>query len=214
MAEAEGSPYVSSTWWARYGKRPFDIVVTLLILIGLSPVLVLTALAVKLTSRGPLFFSQERTGRGGQRFRPSKFRSMRGDRVPDVKELVPLHHPEITPVGRVIRRLKIDELPNLFSVLTGDMSLIGPRPTLPDQTDRYNEFERLRLLVRPGITGLAQVNSSAMRPWAERIQYDVYYVQHHGFGMDMLILLKTIGVVLGGEERFARPFEESPYGRR
>jgi lipopolysaccharide/colanic/teichoic acid biosynthesis glycosyltransferase len=93
------------------------------------------------------------------------------------------------------------------------MSLIGPRPTIPEQTDHYNEFQSRRLLVRPGGTGLAQVNSSASRSWDERIQYDVYYVKHHNFLMDMGILAKTVLVILFGEDRYGRPFEESPYGR-
>lgn len=200
--------------WARYGKRPFDIIAGLLLVVLLSPILIVTALLVKLTSRGPVFFSQDRTGKDGVTIRPLKFRTMRPDRQPDPKELVPLEHPEITAVGRVLRRLKIDELPQLFNVLAGDMSLVGPRPTLPDQTQKYDAFQWRRQLVRPGLAGLAQVNSSAARSWDERIQYDVYYVAHHGFWMDMGILLKTIAVVLLGEQRFARPFEESPYGKR
>ena len=94
-------------------------------------------------------------------------------RTPDPKELVPLSHPEITPVGRLVRRLKIDELPQLVNVLKGEMSLVGPRPTLPDQVAAYDDFRRQRLLVRPGITGLAQVNSNASVPWDERILFDV-----------------------------------------
>ena len=206
--------YVSQTFWARYGKRPFDLIAVTAIILILSPVYVLIALAVKLTSPGPVFFSQVRTGYKGKPFYPRKFRSMRASHKHDITEIVPLGHPNITLVGRFIRRFKLDELPQLFSVLTGEMSLIGPRPTIPEQTRQYNELQRRRLLVRPGGTGLAQVNSSAQETWDERIKYDVYYVQHHGFWMDMGILLKTIFVILLGEERFARPFEESPYGRK
>ncbi len=184
------------------------------LLLILSPVLILAALAIKLTSPGPLLFSQIRTGKDGDPFRVYKFRSMRSDRTPDVKELVPLDHPDITPVGLIIRRFKVDEMPQLFSILRGDMSLIGPRPTLPDQTDRYDEFQWRRLLVRPGCTGLAQVNSSAASSWDERIRYDVHYVKNCTLIMDMAILLKTVLVILFGEERYARPFSESPYGPR
>lgn len=180
----------------------------------LSPVYLLTAIAVKATSPGPLLFRQERTGLFGKRFYPAKFRSMRTDHVHDTKETVPLAHPGITPVGRFIRRFKIDELPQLFCVLTGEMSLAGPRPTIPEQTERYNDFEKRRLLVRPGATGLAQVNSPASRPWEERIKYDVYYVQHLSFKLDAMILLKTVLVILLGEERFARPFDKTPYARQ
>ncbi len=206
--------HVSRSLWARFGKRPFDVVVSALVILLLSPVLVATTLAVKLTSRGPLLFRQERTGRNGVRFYPAKFRSMYSTHRHDITEIVPLEHPGITPVGRFIRRFKIDELPQIFSVLAGSMSLIGPRPTIPDQTDNYNEFQWRRLLVRPGITGLAQVNSSALRSWDERILYDVHYVQHHDLVMDMGILAKTVFVVVLGEQRFVRPFKDSPYARK
>jgi lipopolysaccharide/colanic/teichoic acid biosynthesis glycosyltransferase len=168
-------------------------------------------LAIKLTSRGPIFFVQVRSGRNGRSFQPYKLRTMRGGRTPDAKELVPLDHPEITFIGRLLRRLKMDELPQILNVVKGDMSLIGPRPTLPDQTEAYDDFQRRRLLVRPGLTGLAQVNGNAAISWGERIKYDVHYVRHHGFWMDVGILFKTIPAILGGEERYARPFEESPY---
>lgn len=176
-----------------------------------TPVLLITILAVRLTSPGPAFFMQVRTGRVGREFRPYKLRTMRGDRQPDPKELVPLGHPDVTAIGRLLRRLKVDEVPQVYNVLLGDMALVGPRPTLPDQTQRYNEFQRQRLLVRPGLTGLAQVNGNAAIPWEERIKYDVYYVRHHGFWMDIAILVKTVLVVLRGEAHFARPFAESPY---
>lgn len=208
------SVHVSRSCWARRGKRPFDFVVALGLLVILLPVLLLTALAVKLTSRGPLFFSQERTGLDGQPFFPRKFRSMRADHRHDTHEVVPLTHSAITPVGRFIRRFKLDELPQLWCILIGEMSLVGPRPTIPEQTRRYDEYQWRRLLVRPGGTGLAQVNSSPLRRWEERIHYDVYYAKHHNLRMDLAILAKTILVVLAGEERFARPFAESPYGKK
>ncbi len=209
----EQTPHLSNSLWARFGKRGFDLVGSALLIVALSPVMLAALLAVKLTSPGPLLFRQERTGLRGKRFYPAKFRSMRTDHVHDTKEIVPLAHPGITPVGRFIRRFKIDELPQLFCVLTGQMSLIGPRPTIPQQTDRYNDFERRRLLVRPGATGLAQVNSTASHTWEERIKYDVYYVQHVNLRMDATIMLKTVLVILLGEKRFARPFDESPYGK-
>jgi lipopolysaccharide/colanic/teichoic acid biosynthesis glycosyltransferase len=213
-SRTDQSAFVSKSLWARRLKRPFDVIAALVLILATAPILVLAAVLVKLTSRGPLLFSQVRTGRHGQPIRPYKFRSMSGTRKPDPLEMVSLDHPEITSVGRVIRRLKIDELPQLFSVLAGTMSLIGPRPTLPDQTERYDDFQWRRQLVRPGITGLAQVNSSASRSWDERIRYDVHYVQHHDFRMDAGILAKSVLVALLGEERFARPFEESPYARK
>jgi len=207
------SRFVSRSAWARGGKRAFDVVVSAGVILLVSPVLVLAALAVKLTSPGPLLFRQERTGWNGVPFYPPKFRTMRADHKHDIKEIVPLGHSAITPVGRWLRRLKVDELPQLFCVLGGQMSLVGPRPTIPEQTRAYSDYAWRRLLVRPGISGLAQVNSAATRSWEERIHYDVYYVAHHDLFMDLAILVKTVPVVLLGEERFARPFAESPYGK-
>ncbi len=166
------SPLVSNTLWARGGKRVFDVVAGSVLLVLLSPVFLLAGLLVKLTSRGALLFVQERAGKDGAIFRMVKFRTMRGDRKPDPKELVPLDHPEITRVGRFLRRSKIDELPQLVLVLTGEMSLVGPRPTLPDQVAAYDDFRRRRLLVRPGITGLAQTLGNALTPWDQRILFD------------------------------------------
>jgi lipopolysaccharide/colanic/teichoic acid biosynthesis glycosyltransferase len=137
---------------------------------------------------------------------------MRPDHVHDPREVVPLAHQNITTLGRLLRRTKIDETPQLFNILRGDMSIIGPRPTIMDQVLKYDAFERRRLEVRPGLTGLAQVNSNATMSWPERIKYDVYYVDHLGPALDAWILLKTVAVVIFGEERFSRVFEESPYG--
>ena len=205
---------VSTTIWARGLKRACDLLLSLIGLILVSPVLLTAMLLVKLTSPGPVFFMQVRTGRLGREFWPYKLRTMRGDRAPDPDELVPLDHPEITPLGRLLRRLKIDELPQILNVVRGDMSLIGPRPTLPEQTRQYDDFKRRRLLVRPGVTGLAQVNGNTAISWDERIKYDVHYVKHHGFRMDIGILFKTALVLLHGEKHFARPFDQSPYASK
>ena len=212
-ARTQPEPAVSRAIWVRGPKRAGDFLASLLGLVLVSPLLVAAMLLVKLSSPGPLFFRQMRTGRDGREFRPYKLRTMRGGRTPDPNEIVPLDHPEVTSVGRVLRRLKIDELPQILNVVKGDMSLIGPRPTLPDQTRAYDDFQRQRLLVRPGVTGLAQVNGNAAISWDERIKYDVHYVRHHGFWMDVGILLKTVLVLLRGEARYARPFGESPYAR-
>ena len=136
---------------------------------------------------------------------------MRGGRIPDPKEIVPLDHPEITSVGRIMRRLKIDELAQLINVLGGTMSLIGPRPTLPDQVAAYDDFRRQRLLVRPGITGLAQVYGNSMVPWDERILFDIAYVRRCGFMLDVSILLRTVLVIVVGERRMTRVFGETKF---
>ena len=194
-------------------RRFVDVVVSAVLIVLLAPVWLVTAIAIKLVSPGPLLFTQPRGGRHGVPFTAYKFRTMRPDHVHDPKEIVPLDHQNITALGRFLRRAKIDETPQLYNVLKGDMSLIGPRPTIMDQVVRYDAFERRRLEVRPGCTGLAQVNSNATMSWPERIKYDVYYVDHVGPVLDLWILLKTVAVILLGERRFSRPFEDSPYGR-
>ena len=211
MAMSDKEPTVSTTWWACWGKRMFDATASAVLLIALSPVLALFAILVKGTSPGPVLFRQKRAGTGGRIFRPLKFRTMRGDRKPDAKELVPLDHPEITTFGRFLRRYKLDELPQLVNVFKGEMSLVGPRPTLPDQVAAYNDFRRQRLLLRPGITGLAQVYSGAMMSWDERILYDIAYVRRCGLGLDLQILWRTGFVMILGEARTARPFDSTPF---
>ena len=195
-------------------KRLIDIVVSFVLIVLLIPIMAVAALAIKLDSRGPVFFIQKRGGRYGKPFNLVKFRTMRADHVHDIREVIPLIHGNITPVGRFLRRTKLDELPQLFNVLRGDMSLIGPRPTIMEQVENYDDFQRRRLDVRPGCTGLAQVNSTPLVPWDERIRYDVYYVGHLGPLMDLGILFKTLLVLFLGEERFARPFDQSPYARQ
>lgn len=194
-------------------RRLVDVLVSSVLMLLLVPVWLATAIGIKVTSPGPLLFSQPRGGRNGVPFIAYKFRTMRPDHVHDPKEIVPLSHGGITRFGRLLRRSKIDETPQLFNILRGDMSIIGPRPTIMDQVVRYDAFERRRLEVRPGLTGLAQVNSNATMSWPERIKYDVYYVDHIGPLLDAWILLKTIAVVILGEQRFSRCFEDSPYGR-
>jgi len=205
--------FVSTTFWAKRGKRVFDVGAGLALLILLSPLLAIISLLIKLTSPGPVFFRQDRAGWKGAIIRPIKFRTMRGDRRPDPKELVPLGHPDITKVGLILRRFKLDELPQLINVLRGEMSLVGPRPTLPDQVAAYDEFRRQRLLVRPGLTGLAQVYSSAAATWEERILYDIAYVRRCSFSLDLSILARTALTMFLGEERTRRPFQTTRFVR-
>ena len=136
---------------------------------------------------------------------------MRGSHRHDPEEIVDLHHHSVTGVGWWLRRLKIDETPQICDVVTGAMSVVGPRPTIPEQTDTYDAFQQQRLFVRPGLTGLAQVNGSAATSWEERIKYDVFYVRNLSFVMDLKILLKTIWVIGYGEEKFTQTFDQSPY---
>lgn len=195
-------------------KRLIDILAGGLAVVAWSPIWLLTALAIKLTSPGPIFYGQARGGRDSKPFNLLKFRSMRTDHVHDPNEMyVGLSHPAITPVGRFIRRTKIDESIQFVHVLSGKMSLIGPRPTIMDQVVAYDDFQRQRQKVRPGLTGLAQINGGASIPWEERIKYDVYYVNHLSPTLDLYILLKTFPVVLFGEKKYVRPFEQSPYSQ-
>ncbi len=197
--------------WARGGKRVADVCGAILLLVLLSPVLIAAAVAISLSGRGSVLFSQPRGGRFARPFTVLKFRTMRAGRAPEPKELVPLDHPEITTVGRVLRRLKIDELPQLLNVLRGDMSLVGPRPTLLDQIEKYDDFQRRRLLLRPGLTGLAQVNGNASTPWSQRILYDVAYTARCTLLLDAAIVAKTAAVILLGEQRFTRNFADTRY---
>lgn len=205
------TPIVSKSLWARGGKRCFDLLLTVLLLVLLSPILLVAALLVKLTSAGPVLFHQDRGGQNGTTFRLYKFRTMRADRTHDAKELVPLDHPEITSVGRFLRRTKIDELPQLFNVLAGHMSLVGPRPTLPNQVAVYDEFRRQRLLLRPGMTGLAQVNGNTAVPWDERILFDIAYVRRCSLWLDIKIIARTLPVLLLGDRRMTRKFRETAH---
>lgn len=191
-------------------QRLIDISLSSILLLLASPVLLITAWAIWLTDHGPVFYRQTRTGWLGRPFQLLKFRSM------EVNHLSPLavgqvrgEHPMVTPVGRCLRRLKIDELPQLWNVLRGEMSLVGPRPALPEQTAAYTEFQRRRLLVRPGITGWAQVNGNIEFPWVERIVLDVWYVDHRSVWLDMKILFRTVVVIVLGEKSSERALEEA-----
>jgi lipopolysaccharide/colanic/teichoic acid biosynthesis glycosyltransferase len=171
-----------------------------------APALVLgavCAVAVRLTSPGPVFFRQERVGMDGRVFRVWKFRTMvAGDNpiFPDATR--------ITSAGRVLRRLSLDELPQLINVATGDMSVVGPRPTLAYQVERYDDRQRRRLEVRPGLTGWAQVNGRNALSWPERIEYDLEYVEAQSAAMDLRILLRTARAMLSGEGVEGHPTDD------
>ncbi len=199
------------TMWARGPKRLFECMLAALLVVLLLPITIPSAMLIKLTSPGPLFFTQIRTGLHGTRFRILKFRTMRAGRQPDPKELVPLDHAEITAVGWWLRRLKIDELPQLLNVVAGQMSLIGPRPTLTTQTDAYDAFRAQRLRVRPGITGLAQVCGNTSIIWEERILFDIAYVRRCSLGLDAWILCQTVSVVVRGNCKAPALFAESRF---
>lgn len=183
-----------------YLRRTADIFLAAGALLAVSPVVLLAMVAIFIEDRGPIFFRQDRIGYGGKPFTVWKLRSMRVNRlsVADVGQVKGDHH-LVTRVGRVIRRWKIDELPQLLNVIRGDMSLVGPRPTVASQVAQYDDFQRRRLTVRPGMTGWAQVNGGVELTWEDRILLDVWYVDHRSLLLDGKILFRTIQVVLAGE---------------
>ncbi|SDO31093.1 Undecaprenyl-phosphate galactose phosphotransferase, WbaP/exopolysaccharide biosynthesis polyprenyl glycosylphosphotransferase [Nakamurella panacisegetis] len=193
----------------RIVKKSFDIVGALVLILLLSPVLLGLAVSIKLTDRGSIFFRQERVGLNGKSFRMVKFRSM----VPNAEDLLAdlrrssrdagndilfklRDDPRVTKIGRVLRRFSLDELPQLFNVLKGDMSLVGPRPPLRTEVDVYGDDARLRLLVKPGMTGLWQVSGRSNLTWEETVRLDVYYVENWSITGDLVILWKTAKAVV------------------
>jgi lipopolysaccharide/colanic/teichoic acid biosynthesis glycosyltransferase len=180
-------------------RRALDIAVSATVLAVGSPVLALAMLAVRVESPGPVIYRQRRSGLHGVEFDVLKLRTMvRGAEHVGAGLAVNENDARITRVGAFLRRTSLDELPNLVNVLRGEMSLIGPRPTLPVQVAQYSKRQRGRLAVKPGITGWAQVNGRASLPWSERIELDLYYVEHRSLALDLEILRRTPAMVLGG----------------
>jgi lipopolysaccharide/colanic/teichoic acid biosynthesis glycosyltransferase len=178
-------------------KRAIDIVGGAAGVVLTAPVLALAALAIKLEDGGPVLFRQIRLGRGARPFEILKLRTMSVDAEKHRSDgVVEAGDPRITRVGKLLRRTAVDELPQFWHVLRGDMSLVGPRPVPLPHLERYDERQRRRLEVRPGLTGWAQVHGRASLPWPERIELDVWYVEHQSLGLDARILAKTAGVLL------------------
>jgi lipopolysaccharide/colanic/teichoic acid biosynthesis glycosyltransferase len=180
-------------------NRSIDVLIAGTGLIVSSPLVVLGALAVKLEDRGPVLYKQMRVGKHGADFELLKLRTMiLGAEKQGAGYAVDQGDSRITKAGRILRRLSVDELPQLWNVVRGDMSIIGPRPTLRYQVDSYSEEQLHRLDVKPGITGWAQIHGRAQLPWAERIELDLWYVRHHNWKTDLLILLRTPLALFGG----------------
>ena len=185
-------------------NRAADVTLAGTALLLASPVLGLAAAAVKLADGGPVLYRQTRVGKDGADFELLKLRTMVvGAETRGAGFAVDRGDPRITPVGRVLRRLSLDELPQLWNVVRGDMSLVGPRPTLRYQVERYTPRQRRRLDVKPGITGWAQVHGRATLPWDERIELDVWYVAHRSPWLDLKIVAKTPLALFGGTYRGA-----------
>ncbi|MEA2192170.1 MAG: hypothetical protein QOI73_2291 [Solirubrobacteraceae bacterium] len=184
-------------------RRVFDVLVAATALVLTSPLLAIAIVAIRLESKGHPIYRQRRVGLGGREFDVLKLRTM----VDGAEHLgaglaVDAGDARITRVGALLRRTSIDELPNLVNVLRGEMAIVGPRPTLPAQVALYSERERGRLAVRPGITGWAQVNGRAALPWSERIELDLWYIEHRSWRLDLQILRRSARMVLAGDDLY------------
>ena len=190
-------------------SRALDVVLAAALLVVTSPAMALAALAIRLESRGPVFYRQLRVGKDGEPFQLWKLRTM----VPGAESMgagiyVLEGDPRITRTGRLLRRFSLDELPNLVNVLKGDMAIVGPRPTVQEQVDRYTDRQRRRLEVKPGITGWAQVNGRVSLSWPERIELDVWYVEHRSMRLDIRILMKTARMLATGHGLYSEDLKQ------
>lgn len=205
---------VEKRWIYLFTKRLMDIFGAFLGLILLLPVFIVVAIFIKLEDpKGPVFFFQTRVGKNGKEFKMYKFRSMVTDAEERLKELLKYNEvsgamfkmkddPRITRIGRFIRKTSIDELPQLFNVLLGDMSLVGPRPPLPREVVEYTDYDKQRLLVTPGCTGLWQVSARNSVGFKEMVEFDLEYIEKRNILFDFMIIFKTIRVLFGSNDAF------------
>ncbi|HWW67386.1 MAG TPA: sugar transferase [Solirubrobacterales bacterium] len=181
-------------------SRALDLAIALIALILLSPLLLIALIAIRLGSRGPVLYRQRRVGKDGHQFEMLKLRTMvQGSDPVGVGTVVTRDDPRVTRAGRFLRRTSLDEVPNLVNVLRGEMAIVGPRPTIPAQVKDYTPRQSRRHEVLPGITGWAQVQGRAGIPWEERIELDVYYVDHRSAAFDLRILAKTARLLVTGQ---------------
>jgi lipopolysaccharide/colanic/teichoic acid biosynthesis glycosyltransferase len=185
-------------FYRSFGKRIVDICLAVPLVVISIPILGVCSILIKADSKGPIFFNQERLGRNGKVFMLLKLRTMT-NKLRMASEVF-VGNPEVTRVGRFLRRFKIDELPQLFNVLKGDMSLVGPRPGLISQYIEYTDLAKKRLEVRPGLTGLSQIRGNIYLTWEDRWVYDAEYVNNISFVSDLRIMLKTVHVLIYGEK--------------
>ena len=205
-----GVKEVSIRGWNLALKRAIDVVISATTLLLLSPLILLIAALIKLESQGPALFRQTRIGRNGKPFTLYKFRSMRPEAEEELGEVRDLNEtagvffkiredPRRTRVGRALRRLSLDELPQMYNILRGEMSLVGPRPALPREVERYEEWHRRRLGVLPGLTGLWQVMGRSDLTFDEMVMLDLFYTENWSLWLDLKIMLMTIPTVLSGK---------------
>lgn len=195
-------------------KHILDKIFGVILLILLSPILLIIAIAIKLDSKGPVIFKQKRLGKDGEIFEIYKFRTMYVD-APDIRNedgstFNSDNDPRVTKVGNILRKTSLDELPQIFNILKGEMSFIGPRPDLPDHYELYSEGDKKKLLVRPGVTGYAQANGRNSNSWSQRIAMDIYYIENYSLILDIKIFFKTIFSVLKqeGVNKYSRSSKE------
>lgn len=181
-------------------KAAVDVVGSALLLLLLAPLFLLIAAAIKLSDGGPVFFRQDRLGRGGRVFRIWKFRSMIVDADRYLGARGEATAARVTRVGALLRRTSLDELPQLLNIVGGDMSFVGPRPTLPSHWPRYTARQKMRARVRPGVTGLAQIRGRNTLRWSKRIRLDNFYIEHYSFLLDVRILFATVRQTLGRKD--------------
>jgi lipopolysaccharide/colanic/teichoic acid biosynthesis glycosyltransferase len=194
-------------------KRILDLAIAIPLLVVLAPVFAIVAMLIRRDSPGAAFFRQTRVGLDGREFRLIKFRTMvNGAEFIGAGLDNDAGDPRITKVGARLRALSIDELPQLINVLSGDMSIVGPRPTLRDQVERYTPAQRRRLRARPGITGLAQISGRSTLPWSQRIVIDVHYVDQWSIRLDLAIMLRTIPALLRKDETYPGGVQEVDLG--
>lgn len=185
-------------------KSFFDFVVALLLLFGFSPLLAICVIAIKLDSKGPVFFFQERVGKDLNPMLVPKFRTMTNEKRKIGTKPIIGKAAGVTRVGFYLRRFKIDELPQLVNVLNGQMSLVGPRPSVPAHLEQMTDKEKMRYTVRPGLTGLAQVSGNIHIPWSERFQKDLEYIRNISFVNDCKIIIRTVRLIFVGEAYFVK----------
>ena len=191
-------------------KRPIDIVLSLIALLISGPLILLAALLIFLQDRHSPIFRQQRLGKDGRLFEILKLRSMTvHDSSKTATTQVTGDHHLVTPIGRIVRRTKLDELPQLINILKGHMTIIGPRPAPQEKLAGYDDFRRRRLEVRPGLTGWAQVNGNIEITWDERILLDIWYIDHWSPWLDVKIVFRTFGVILSGEHSNLKVLQEA-----
>ncbi len=183
-------------------KRLFDIIISAVGVILLLPVWLILIAIMEITMPGPVFFTQERVGKKFKVFKILMFRTMKVDKDAEANFKIEKDLERLTGFGKILRRTKLDETPQLINILKGDMSIVGPRPTVPQRVKEFYENQDIRLSMSPGLTGLSQVKGSVLLSWPRRVEYDCQYVKEFSIMLDIKILLKTVPVILFGEEKY------------